>query len=938
MPMNAYRYKQPSRRRNSGIALLSAILVLFLITALGVVALITAESEVKIIGNMDQAKKMFFLAEQTVDRILMHLYYKPEGVYKLLSIDPIATAATEGYNASSDGTQLILPPYKVLDTSSDNQVHPLIVDPEAAMSMWVQPKGGFWVKEAVIDPQNWTEIPECSSGPGQVNCDYARLTSNPFRIAIRVKQGSGYESDVAGSEKVFVAEIEAKGPLDFSYFAQDLAYEIRTGTNALPVCKDPATYPQYNCNVTLHHRGRAWVRCNPGETCDYNNNTAGDHSNRIIGDAFNGDIYIGSGNNRLFFRGRPKIQGQVWWRNKNTYKKSGGETNQTYGGEGISDESFHPRMAGGLKAYARNIKFFADKYDDSLWGGALSDPNKYHYFLAQAADINIWGGTMPSGYGAVRMLFRHDLDTNNDGNREEPQLYEDVAKTKYRLHKYIMDATGTPLPVPAGAVASAITPTLNNGIVDEPSEKGHVALWFIQWVPSWYYDGSAESERAALSGGSTYERLEKMKQSMPAYQPINLDHNNRGVYFSYQHGSYFNPTKGMLGDPNAANVEYWRVPSRGSTINGRVCSGIIYSPYNVIMSGILDGIVSVFVAGDVILDHEIEYEKDALKYPTDIGDARDMDMMAIFAKGDVVIPNSYPDLSQSKETNFFLDDWSDGFQSGTIDGPKKWDDVSNLPIWEPFNSESIFAPQGKFDDPPLFDDDGSEDIHAVIVSWGYQCHTYDDPGGGGGPPITDCDPENSNIKDVYEKEVANFRVGFYARARTNIPNPGPNAIPEIDGTPFYADYKQKKWFVPAGNQSGPLRVVGSIIQRVPGRVSYDYHNHGKTEGVPPAPYYVNSKCTRGFSEYVYDPGNGQPGQGLWDFSTSKPCNVIGHESFEVTYDPRLHLMSPPSPYDNKTTFSTLNEFLLWKAYGQAAYEVVNWSELPANTNLAVDLF
>ena len=934
--------------RRDGIALVSAVLILFLITALGVIALVTSESDVKIVRNLDQSQKMFFLAEQTVDRVLTHLHYNPEGVYKLLQI---AQEVDDQY-AGVEGSAITLPPFKIIDADNEGEeVHPLVLTLTGADtdSTTIDTNSRYKI-EAAIDPKNWQAIADCYNATGQTelhggtNCGYARPGSNPFLIAVRIQ-------DKYGPTKAFAAEITPKGPFDFAYFAQDMAQDLRWhGSSSLthpqPRCLDK--YPYYGCNTTFHNRGNAWARCYSMSDDGYCTATESDpieSSNRIVGDSIIGDVYVGGEKDVFLVRGKPWIQGQVMWRRKYPFLTGeasnathAGRYNQTYGGEMLTEAAQNPRMAGGVKSYAKQISFFSDDYSQSLWGATGQD--HYLRWVRAVSDVEI-GLSYESTIRSVRILFRNDLPypdpmitPSADGTLdtttvEEPQI------NMFDVRKY-------------GLVRSAITPSINNGLVDAPDKPGMFAAWLMKRGGADYHlsaNGIA-FERAALYGGTARERQRKQADvfcgdpnetaDTTCYANLSSD----GAFndsWAFRRGKdcSFNPTSGASGLPYAgyeADTTYYKVPSLGDVCGTQQYAGIIFSHLDTVVSGVLDGRLSLFVKGDAILDHEIEYEKDPLRFPVDVGPNSDMDMLTIFARGDVIIPNSFPNRSYSKETEVFADDWSDAYQGPSFIGPKRYDKDAGVIQWEPFNAESIFAPQGRFETVEalrLFDDDGSEDLQANIVTWGYECHTFltsSDPNGV--VAATNCDPEGSTQNETYEREVINFRVGFYARVRTAMEgSPAYNNEPALTGPPFTATLTQKNWYLPMANQSGPLRMVGALLERVSGRVSFDYHSHsdsGETGGT-----YINSRCRYGRSEYKMNHNDtaGEPDR--FEFANSYPCNTMGHESFELTYDPRLKLVTPVGPfsqYGRGLTNMDRTDSLLWNPYGQAAYEIANWTE------------
>ncbi|MCZ7584097.1 MAG: hypothetical protein M5R36_12590 [Deltaproteobacteria bacterium] len=155
-------------------------------------------------------------------------------------------------------------------------------------------------------------------------------------------------------------------------------------------------------------------------------------------------------------------------------------------------------------------------------------------------------------------------------------------------------------------------------------------------------------------------------------------------------------------------------PSVGGATGG-TCSGtargIIYVEGDVIVEGIVDGKVTVAAAGNIWLSHEVQYEENPNRPMRDYGNPDDIDMLGLFATGSVIVPNHYPQDSYASADRplRLLDDWSDA--PATYSG---------------------FVGSGRFDHPPMGGDDGNEEIHAVIVSFGFGPCTFT----GGTPPAS----------------------------------------------------------------------------------------------------------------------------------------------------------------------------------------------------------
>ncbi len=227
----------------------------------------------------------------------------------------------------------------------------------------------------------------------------------------------------------------------------------------------------------------------------------------------------------------------------------------------------------------------------------------------------------------------------------------------------------------------------------------------------------------------------------------------------------------------------------------------------------------------------------------------DVDLLGLFATGNIIIPNSMPQ-KVINEPYAYTDDWSD----------------SEVEVNSVKYGTKLFAPTGIFDQRPfeMPEDNGSEDIHAVMVSFGKgPCSGFDGD-------ATCLEPTADDIRE--------FRTGLYAMPRTS--NMRPN------GTPF--SLTGGVW-TDVGNDSGTIRIVGALIQNIPGRVGYDYSGSAG---------WANSTCTEGGGD-----GN---------------CNFIGHR-MELFYDDRLNYTAPVTPRAVGT-----NQYL---PYGRASYDILSWEEM-----------
>ncbi|MCZ7584095.1 MAG: hypothetical protein M5R36_12580 [Deltaproteobacteria bacterium] len=72
-----------ARGPRAGYALVAALMVMLMVTLLGIMAMVTSTSEMRIANNMGEDKLMFGHGEQGVQRVLSHLHYFQEGLYGL---------------------------------------------------------------------------------------------------------------------------------------------------------------------------------------------------------------------------------------------------------------------------------------------------------------------------------------------------------------------------------------------------------------------------------------------------------------------------------------------------------------------------------------------------------------------------------------------------------------------------------------------------------------------------------------------------------------------------------------------------------------------------------------------------------------------------------------------------------------------------------------
>ncbi|HDH97127.1 MAG TPA: hypothetical protein ENF73_05310, partial [Proteobacteria bacterium] len=829
----------------SGFALIAAIIILSLLVILGMMAMMIGESEMRVVSNLDMDKKLTYIAVQTVDRILSHLHYNPEGPIKLL-----------GVNLYDDNTTIL--PRLVLDG-----VGPLVVAEGDGVTFPVKVDDRY-VVEASINYKDWEK-----------RGDYvARPVSQPFTIYVRARHRDSHYT------KAFAVEVKPITPWDFVYFTQ----------NSEPISGSPG----YNNEPIFRHRGKA-ATVSFVDSYGYCQSTPSFFYNRVIGDIIAGDIYLGGLNAGFFVKGSPVFGGQIWWRTLYPYYDPA--RNQSDGCSGTCDK--HPVLMGGVKPSAPEIRAFERNPQDSFWFATQGSFGVRG--IREAANYRFSNAVIDNKHYAIKILFLHNLDTNGNGICEDGRC---------------------------AAVGSAITPSLNNGQVDDAGDAGAMIVWRVRWE---HPNAISDTHQPIYTSGNFLTT----RWYRAALMGDNLDRRMIAILGADDNNCVYNSNVRSCGNlqclvPSSAQLSWSdlggiygnvvvrpaMVPDFGHTCSGvggngsypynsSVGTGIIFVEGDVIVSGVLDGRVSIFATGDIILDHEIEYEKHPLRYPNDL---EDLDMLGLFARGDVLIPEHIAVEYPTHPTYTYPDDWSD-----------------------PLLGDGNFAPQGWFDSGdsndvsvvgPLMDDDGSEDLHAVIHAAGYECAYLTDGS-------TDCAEWNSaSLRGRKQQARQDMRVGFYALPKTT--GRGGLAIGNPLGRPFLRLIGDNYYeFHNMANQSGPLRLVGAIIQNYPGRVGYDYHTGGANPTWNGKPTYVNSSCTDATSSITYTCQYDETTQRYYwakDNDASEPCNVIGHESFEATYDPRLRLTHPPMPFDAAYGFShgsnQVPKGAWWFGYGMAAYEVL----------------
>jgi len=785
------RRKIGIRATNKGYALVAAMMILLLITALGLLAMITSTSESLITTNLNQDQIIFYYAEQAVDRVLSHLHYLPGGLFG--NIDG------PGFDPQPTSTNRI-DPMQVIDGGGG--VGKFIKLIESSGSVAPQPYGTFFV-DAWIDPKDFDSSMD-------------RGLSRPFILSVKVRRDT---HDVTASiEKAFRIYVKPKSVWDLAYYAGNYAPAVRDSSSVAESCSG---------------NSYTWFGC---------------HSVFLGEDVVRGDVYVSNitynpssgftepypDTARLFVRGAPTFSGEVRWRNPESFDigaNLANSLNQTAGGR---NTTAMPRPSLGFKSHSKPIKM-----------PPMDVITKRQQGFRQAADLIL---NYPGDGYAWKIIFRNDLDINQYGN-------------SFRANTPVASAI-TP------AIHPMASPTLNNPAKENPG------VLMIYRVP--YYSSSATTQKSYWQAAHFGQTMKKRHDYMTdvggeIWKPTGLSWGNLVQGSAASCNGYrandgtYDENGGGSGDVAPADVDdiafnYIVVPSRGMGCpgsSGSSYNGIIFVNGDVLVSGVLDGQVTIAAAGNIILDHEIEYENHPVHVGriTDYANLQEPDMLGLFATGNVIVPNSCPlETPSGVYEGMYLDDWSD---------PTYTDGTANK-----------FRPTG-YNDKSWYNlnDDGNEDIHAVILSYGYQ------PCTSSGNTYTCTAPSNSDI--------VQFRTGFYARPRTCVTD-------RISGEIQDPPYGTSGFDHTGGNSSGLLRIVGSVVQNIPGRVAWDYPSS-------------DANC-----------GN--------DHS----CDRIGFSSVDYFYDRRLENLFPPVP-----AFASNNYKL---PYGYAAYDIISWEEISVNTNFSENLW
>jgi Tfp pilus assembly protein PilX len=619
--------------------------------------------------------------------------------------------------------------------------------------------------------------------PEDFEATWDRGISRPVAISIRVTNTR------TGTQQAYRVYARPRSVWDFAYYSM----------NHMPTARLSGSPAGENCASGAND----WYSCHPVF---------------LDGDIVMGDTYVANtvyspttnyveaypDTAKVFVRGSPKFAGDVRWRGPDTFQNVvASSANQTKGG--LNTYAL-PQVGRRYKPASPAVKM--PRID------VLMDKNQGY---AKSSYYDLKFGPAGTGSGNTqyvwRLIFRNDIDTNTDG----------VAANSW--------------------VASAITPAVHKGVsptLGSPANEDRGTM-MVYRVPFTADDPDAEDSnvRAAFYGRTMDKRDTVMRFAggsrwAPTTSWDNLISGKkcRGLM------TYAAPEDNTHDD--ISSYYYMYVPSKGLSTQGTgtgcggTYNGAIFVEGDVIVSGILDAQVTIVATGNIYIDHEIEYENHpASILMSDYSSATEPDMLGLFAGGNVIIPNSYPDWgrmrwvpSQLWPNHAYRDDWSDPHN--------------------PLAFSNTFAPIGLGDSIPLTDDVGDEDLHAVIMSYGHNCT--------GTSGTYTCTPKSA-------ASIREFRTGFYAQPRTA--SSGTHFTRASIADPAYPS--GGPFDTTGGNDSGFLSVVGAVIQNIPGRLAYDYVKSGSVQ---------SSNCTTGR-------GSG--------------CKRIGFSRVSYMHDPRMKYMLPPYP-------------------------------------------
>lgn len=774
-----------------GYALVAAMMIMLLITALGVLAMVTSTSEQIITTNLGEKEMMFFFAEQAVDRITNHLHYLKGGLF--------ATEAG-GNGLAYDPTQSsnTLAPRQIMDN-----IRALYMYGSSNPTLSRHPLAEI---DAYLDPQDFLGA-------------YDRGLSRSVAITALVKQREAVRR--SSVQKAFRVYARPRSVWDFAYFSLNHNPKDRTtGSSASGESCTESTDPNnwYSCQ-TVFQDGDTVM----GDT--YISNVAYSKSFNFRIPKPDDAPYPDSDRARLFVRGRPFFTGEVRWRSPLPFS----DDNQTKGGSSYSGT---PEIGELMKA---NSKPIMPPPMDQIIQTTQSYKSIADIILAEPGTGDPAGSTY-----AWRIIFRNDLDTTSDGVYAATRVASAITESINHSASPTLGDTNFPTNEDCGVMMVYRIPFRNaTALIDEQNMR---AAFYGDTMAKRHAAMSSRTSSAILAESSNFIASDYISGGGECYEE-RKNTNSTSTYGPYDSNDI----------PTA--YDFIPVPSRGLTKpgfcsgSGYTYNGVIFVEGDVIVSGILDGQVTIVATGNIWLDHEVEYEN----HPTDIlitdyADPREPDILGLFATGNVIIPNSYPEDdrvgivdSDVLRNHPWRDDWSDPHNP---------------------NMELTFPTAGGQDTIIVSDDTGDEDIHAVILSYAHQ------PCSSSGGSYNCTEPQADDIRF--------FRTGLYATPRTlrsafrTEARPGDQAY---DGFGFNLE---------GGNDSGQLTIIGAVIQNIPGRLSYDYVSSSYAS--------LNATCTGG---------------------SGNACHRIGFSKVSYLHDPRLKYMMPPYPRQQSSNNVTPYGHAVW---------------------------
>jgi hypothetical protein len=698
--------------------------------------------------------------------------------------------------------------------------------------------------------------------PGQVSSVLA-----PQQVLSQ--RGSLYWSNTSGTKNVQqhpLMKIDAYlDPQDFAGWwdrgvSRPVAITARVTNTRIPTSKVFRVYARPRtmwdfAYFSLNHTpaARAVASSPVGENCTADSpNWYACHPVFMDGDSIGGDTFVSNtsyntGSNfvlaspdraRVFMRGAPIFSGELRWRGPEPFDNTlNSSRNQTRGGRSLTDL---PTIKSRVKANAKLVQ------PPTLQTVFDSDTG---YRSANVYDIQLGSpGSWGNSTRAWRIVFRNDLDTNSNGVRATSRV-----------------ASAYPTSVNAG-----VSPTLGSPGLED---RGVMMVYLVPFTNAGEASQEETNHRAAFYGDSMLRR-DNIMTSGVAWPGLtaadvrwasgnNVDARVSGANkcfatrINLSGSSTFGP---YLADDIQGTYQFLYVPGAGlsNPCGGSTFRGVIFVEGDVILSGILDGQVTIVATGNIYLDHELQYENDPQLVPiTNYAAASEPDILGLIAGGNIVIPNSPPRIQTGPVVRHdYRDDWSDPHD------PER---------------EYPYESTGFRDQTTIQDDIGDETLHAVMMAYGQICSVVG---------------QNIQCAVPAATEVRQFRVGVYAMPRTvNTAFPTRSGIND-PATPAGLPFD----IVNGGNDSGWLRIVGSVAHNISGRLAWDYYNNGNNQ---------SATCTTG---------------------RGTNCNRIGFSRISYQWDPRLKYLFPPNPRRVSSNYVM--------PYGFATWDIISWEELGSNIDIS----